>query len=310
MIIFAFLIYQFLINQKQKFVFDSLNISIYTISFYLIIVVIYFITIGNTSSNWWNVATRLSFTGADPNEFSGIMSALVVFPLYLVFYSNKKSFLLGFVSFLLAAYAILQTLSTGGILTLLFTFLIFLVIFFKYNFKKVSTIVIFTLIFILIIINMGFVDINPLLERFTGQNVENISDLTAKRSDLWLIALKEISTKPILGFGGSGSTPLWLTGKYIGSNKVLHNLYLEILLRYGIIGFMSFLFILFIILRDFINLRKYISIIPDFKLLLLPFISLSALLFAGMGLTWLWREIIWFLIGINFALINFVLQKK
>jgi O-antigen ligase len=310
MIIFAFLVYQFLINQKQKFIFDSLYISIYSISFYLIIVVIYFITIGNTTSNWWNVATRLSFTGADPNEFSGLISALSVFPLYLIFYSNKKSFLLGFISFLLSSYAILQTLSRGGILTLLFTFSIFLLIYFKDNFKKISTIVIFILIFILIIINMGFININPLIERFTGQHVENVSDLTTGRFDLWLIALREISTKPILGFGGSGSTPLWLTGKYIGSNKVLHNLYLEVLLRYGIIGFFSFLFILFIIIKDLLNLRRYISVIPNLKLLLLPFISLATLLFAGMGLTWLWREIIWFLIGINYSLIYFVIRKE
>lgn len=309
MIIFAFLIYQFFISQKQNFIFDSIYISIYSISFYLIIVVIYFVTIGHTSSNWWNVATRLSFSGTDPNEFAGLISALAVFPLYLIFYSNKKNFLLGLISFLLSSYAILQTLSKGGTLTLLVAFSIFLLIFFKDNSKKIFIITIFILISILILINIGVVNINPLLKRFTAQHIDTVSDLTTGRLDLWLIALKEISSKPILGFGGSGSTPLWITGKYIGSNNVLHNLYLEILLRYGIIGFFSFSFILFIIIKDFVNLRRYISTNPNFKILLLPFISLAVLLFSGMGLTWLWREIIWFLIGINYSLIYFVIRK-
>lgn len=308
MIIFAFLIYQFFINQKQKFIFDSLYISIYTISFYLIIVVIYFLTIGNESLGF-GLTTRLTFLGNDPNNFSGMISSLSVFPLYLLFYNKKSRFWLGFFSFIISSYAILRTLSRGGMLTLLFTFSIFLLISFKDNFKKSSIISIFVLIFILIIINMGFVDINPVLERFTGQKIENVSDLTTHRSDLWLIALKEIISKPILGFGGASSTPLWLTGKHIGSNKVFHNLYLEILLRYGIIGFSSFLIILFIIIKDFLNLKRYISKVSNLNLLLLPFISLASLLFAGMGLSWIWKEIMWFLIGINYSLIYFVIKR-
>lgn len=308
MIIFAFLIYQFFINQKQKFIFESLYISIYTISIYLIIIVIYFLTIGNESLGF-GLTTRLTFLGNDPNNFSCMLASLSVFPLYLIFYNKKTSFWLGLFSLIISSYAILRTLSRGGMLTLLFTISIFILISFKDNFKRSSIIVIFVFISILIISNMGFVDINPVLERFTGQNIENVSNLTTGRSDLWLIALKEIISKPILGFGGSVSTPLWLTGKHIGSNKVFHNLYLEILLRYGIIGFSSFLIILFIIIKDFLNLKRYISKVPNLNLLLLPFISLASLLFAGMGLSWIWKEIMWFLIGINYSLIYFVIKK-
>ena len=34
------------------------------------------------------------------------------------------------------------------------------------------------------------------------------------------------------------------------------------------------------------------------SILLIPFISLSLMLFAGLALSWQWRELLWYLIGI------------
>lgn len=300
-IIFAIVMYMYIKEKGKSHLIENLKLATKVIPLSLIIVSIYFMTIGNVSSNWWSVATRLTFQGADPNEFSVIFLTLGVFSIYSVFFSKSRVWtLVGVLSSLMVAYSVLLTLSRGGILTLLFCVVLVLVFFSKRNKRRSLTIVLIGLVFLGILVMGGFLDLKPVYERFFGKHVQgDVSSLTAGRTDWVASALNSIAERPFLGFGGSTYASRWVNYQNAGISAVMHNTYLEVLIRYGIIGLLVFLAILIRVFKDMLVVFEQRSLMSqEHSILLIPYISLSLMLFAGLALSWPWRELLWYFIAL------------
>lgn len=312
-IVFAMLLYQYYRSKGFRFLFYSLKTSVYSLSIALIIIGIYFITIGNESISWWNVATRLNFEGADPNEFSGMLVALGIFPLYLCLVDKSRMGLfLGLGSFVIVCYSVILTLSRGGFLALSFASAFALLISFKQNKKRAFVFSSILLIFLFSLFFSGLLNLVPLYERFLGTHVGDLSSLTAGRTDFFKSAFSFSLQRPFLGYGGTAFTSRWINSLSLGKYAVMHSIYLEILIQYGTLGFLTFSVILFQAFSGLPYLRRIRPMNSSTMLLYAPYLSLATLLFAGLALSWEWREIVWYFIGLSLVTSTqiFALSRK
>ena len=298
----------FIRNEGYQFLKENLMHATKLIPISLIVISIYFITTGYEASSWWNLGLRMTFKGADPNEFSAILITLGAFSFYLVLKSVSKLWaFVGIVSAILVIYSVFATASRGGILTLVFTSIFTLILFSNRNFKR-SILVVFVLIFsVLALFYSNLIDFNFIYERFFGKYVTDISSLTAGRTDWWKAAFEAFKQKPLFGYGGSRSASLWINFNMYGKAMVMHNLFVEILVQYGVVGLTIFLFLIIRVLADLRNLLKLNKKhTTDITYLLIPFISLATMLFAGLALSWQWRELLWYLIPLCLVIGSFV----
>ena len=75
--------------------------------------------------------------------------------------------------------------------------------------------------------------------------------------------------------------------------------YLEVLIQYSIIGLLVFLAILIRVFKDMLVVFEQRSLMSqEHSILLIPYISLSLMLFAGLALSWPWRELLWYFIAL------------
>lgn len=300
-ILFSILLYSYIKKKGYNYLRDNLRYLGVLISIALIIIAVYFfITISNESSNWWNVARRFTFKGADPNVFASILSSLSIFPLYLILKSRTKGeIVVGIISVALIYFSIFLTLSKGGTLTLIFSIILTFFVLSKKNVKRSFFVLSLGIIIIAILVNFEIIDFSPLYERFFGEHIYDISSFTTERSDWWLAGIKAIKQRPILGFGGSSYASKWINYTAYGKKAVMHNLYIEILVQYGILGLIVFLWIIVRILKDFKQLINKLNKgqLKD-AIFLIPFISLLTILFSGLSLSFQWLELLWYFISI------------
>lgn len=299
-VIFALILYMYLSSKGKDFLMESLKKITELIPLFLIIISLYFIFIGHETGNWWNIITRYTFEKSDPNEFASMLSAFSVVILYNLFYSKSKfSFFINMTSYLLTLYSVYLTFSRGGILSFLFAFIISLLFFSNKRRKRVLLLVTILLFLVIFLFSLNIINYQLIYERFFGEKVNSLSDFTAGRFDFWKAAIINIYKSPILGFGSSEYTSRWLNYESVGRMNVSHNIYLEVLIQLGIVGiFLLFLIIIKTIL-DFLSITK--SEILDRKYVIV-FLSLFTMLFAGIGLSWQWRELLWYFIGIAFSI--------
>ena len=210
-IVFGMGMLLFIRNEGYQFLKENLMHATKLIPISLIVISIYFITTGYEASSWWNLGLRMTFKGADTNEFSAILIALGAFSFYLVFKNVSKLWtFVGIISSILVIYSVLATASRGGILTLVFTSVFTLILFSKRNFKR-SILVVFVLIFsVLALFYSNVIDFDFIYERFLVEHITDISSLTAGRTDWWKAAFEAFKQKPLFGYGGSRSASLWL----------------------------------------------------------------------------------------------------
>ena len=120
-------------------------------------------------------------------------------------------------------------------------------------------------------------------------------------------AFEGFKQKPIFGYGGSQLASRWVNFNILGMNPVMHNLYLEILIQYGLVGLTVFSLLIIRTLADLRNLLKLNKKhATDITYLIIPFISLVTMLFAGLALSWQWRELLWYFISLCFVIGSFV----
>lgn len=304
-IAFTLLIYMYFKFKGIGFFYKNLFLGLYSISSALIIICVYFIEKGYSSGYWWGAAVRLSFEGADPNYFSGMLVALAVFPLSLCLTSSRKNLVLGLISIFFVGYSVLLTLSRGGFLSLCFTSIVTMLVFYKRNKGRAVFLSLLLIFSAGLGILGGLLDFTPIYERFAGKNINDISSLTAERSDLFKAGIVASIEKPIFGYGGTQFASQWISYLSLGKMKVLHNLYLEILIQYGLIGIFAFFSIIFSVLLNFIALIKINNINSNKVCFFIPFIALVSMLFSSLALSWQWKELIWYLIGLSLAVSHF-----
>ncbi len=302
-LLFTAVFYLFIRARGLPFVVKNLSVASKSISISIIIITVYFVTRGNTSSNWWNVITRLSFKNADPNEYASLLSILSVFALYLVYSSNSKAWsIVGVISYVAAFYSVYLTFSRGGLLTFIFAFVLFTITFArkgKVTLKAILLVLLF-LIIIIVLSKTGAVSLTAIYERFFGKHSSgSLSSLTAGRSDFWKTGLSVIWERPIFGFGGSQYSSRFINLEELGRPNVFHNLFLEILIQYGLVGLTIFFLIIARTFRGYVLTIRFYQRSKDLEgILLLPFVCLFTGLFAGLSLSWQWREMLWYFIAI------------
>src|SRR5699024_4384904 len=139
-------------------------------------------------------------------------------------------------------YSITLTLSRGAILTLIFMGVALIVLINKFSFKQSTKYTIIGVAAILLLIQLDVIDLGAIQQRFTGIHItDDTSSLTAGRSTVWLAGIDAFMERPLIGYGNSKNAIFKITSEVTGRDKVMHNLYLEILLRMGLVGFLSFL---------------------------------------------------------------------
>lgn len=280
-----------------------LNVTVYTITISIILVSGYFIFYGNTGSLWYDLV-RTTFQDADPNEYSCMIVGLSCFPMYLLLAGkNIIDYLLGFSSISISFYSVTLTLSRAGALTIVLLVIISALYSIKIGRKAIRRFIAVTVVFCLAVLPFAGEKLKPLYARFVGYgtNIE-ASTITAGRSDLWKSGLAATGEKMLLGNGGSTITSRWVNQKALGRSSVMHNLYLEILVQYGLVGLAIFMLLVIVNYRNMSLSAKKLAKWEQSGVLYLPSIALFLLLFAAFSLSWEWREIIWYFLGISLGI--------
>ena len=104
-----------------------------------------------------------------------------------------------------------------------------------------------------------------------------------------------------------------MTSAELGMEASIHNIYLELWLRLGIIGISIFLGIIFRASQGLLPAIKFRIKDKNDLILTIPIISMFVVLFAGLGLSWEWSDLMWYLIGISLSsslLLKYKSQKN
>lgn len=225
----------------------------------------------------------------NPNYIASFISVAYFVILYILMY-RKNSLrsiiayfsisLLFLVSFFLSGTraSLLTSISTTVILLLTYTF--------KSKNKLASFIIVVCIVFIVI---RSLDSLSLMLEMFLGNRTLGTDE---GRTSSWIYALRSFKTSPILGFGLKGWEIVSQGTSYM---IFLHNIFIEMLLDYGLCGFTAFLVMLFYGIR---NIKKQDRLF----VLLLLFVTIFPMLFQN-GLTEvnLWRSLILNRIAIDYS---------
>lgn len=309
-IIICLLLYKFYIIKGVNYFIESIKFSGITIPYILISINIYFIFFSSNEIEWGITVIRRTLEGSDPNEFASLLVILCIFSFFNII-SSKNIYLniISASSLLLTIYSIIQTYSRGGLIVLIFSTISFYLFFLSKKTTKVSLIIIAGLYAIIIMIQSGFIDVFLISERFFGRFISNTASLTANRTELLIAGFKGFIENPILGYGNSIHSSYLIAQKYSNFFDPLHNTFLEILIRLGLFGFTAFILMIYFCTKTItINFFK-IKLEYDHALLI-PCFCLLVTLFAGLSLTWNWKEIMWYLIGISAAASKLIIQSE
>ena len=211
------------------------------------------------------IIDRLGGTAGNVNDYAFILCTainLLLFSFY-VDANKKKMFywkILKLLIILLFAIEItFFTLSKTGLIIMLFSFIIFS---FNYIIKSsvISKFLVVTAVLILYLtFNPSSIEIEfSVFDRFLGMydtlsdNSSNEDGSTSQRSNLIIEGLRLWSERPLFGWG---------PGQYRWVNKVdfgyySHNNYIEILVNFGLLGFLIFYSIHIYLLRKLFKLKK------------------------------------------------------
>ena len=144
--------------------------------------------------------------------------------------------------------------------------------------------------------------------RFSPERV--LSDRASGRFDIWYVAFREWQAHPLLGIGGGGFKPRsvelleTVPGVQLVDSHLLlstgievHNIYLETLVEYGVVGFLLFVSVL---LTTGWQLRRAGRESGDTALRCLPMV-LVAFLAASFFLSVVNNKLLWMLVGLAVA---------
>jgi len=269
------------------------------ISIIVLPIFIYTITLGFQSQISWHVI-RATLNNTKPGEYSYLLSVLIPFLIYcIIYHQNIIIKIISLTSLCEIIYLISITISRGGALALIFS-VIMSILLLQYNHKRILIFFIMIAALMFLLESTGIINIDYWIVRNKIMSTD-ISKLTTHRYDFWITGLKySFSSIRNFIFGG-GSSPL--LERYINMTdgvrgNVMHNIYIGNLVKYGFLGLMMFCLIMGRIIYKFINYRAFL-IKNHYEVFLVPFLSLSVSLFAGLFVSWEFREILWILTGMS-----------
>lgn len=288
------------INYLKKII---INICI-SITIIILPICIYNIFWGLKSWVSWHV-TRSTLIGTSPGEYSYLLSILVPFVIYCLI--NTKNIILKFISIsslMGIVYLISITISRGGVLSFIFAIIISIFLLNEnLNKKTIYLILIFVIVFLLI--STGIINLDYWILRNKTMAID-IATFSSGRYDFLIAGLKySFSNFKRLIFGGGSCSALdrWINWNYCGKANVMHSIYIGNLVKYGLFGLLIFCTIIGRIFYMFFK-NKSFFINNNFKVLIVPFLSLMVALYAGLFVSWEFREILWILIGVNSGILD------
>ncbi|MCY8232281.1 O-antigen ligase family protein [Priestia endophytica] len=246
-------------------IFNLTSIILYAIGMYFL----HFNFIGNQIRSYGVLVDRsvprLIGTFDDPNIFS--FCNFVFFFYYLTHIDSKKSKL----GLLLTTSTLLLTFSRGAILAVLlglFMFFIFAKV--KTKIKMVTSGLVLS--YLLIQIANFFLSIN-IWDILTSRFESSANDNGSGRFTLWENGISLFKDHPVFGIGLFNFRPY--NSSYFGSDRYMHNTFLEVLTESGLIGLTLYLIIFLLLAIDLYKGRKKG---PDIRYLFFTLCSMIVLL--------------------------------
>jgi len=233
---------------------------------------------------WLTIDGRPPSTFINANYYGMIIEFVIIIAMYRIF-TNKngkmKKWYLG--TILINLIGLYMSASMSSCMTLFLVMLIYLIVKGK---KKSAMTVLFVLIAIISIVLLS----DQILPR-----MDTVSDILSVRVDVWSTTLKGISDHALFGMGPGAYRMIWpLYGGFETFHA--HNLYLDALLNFGVIGCCSIFFYLLTQLKILMK-RLQIKVCKNRNILVL--VAFAAVLIHGatdVTIFWIQTGMLFFLI--------------
>jgi O-antigen ligase len=245
---------------------------------------------------------------SDPNDTAMLLVTGVPLGLYWMLKNNKKIMKFAFlIIILLVLFSIMLTGSRGGLVTLL---LVGLGFYFRRPSIKATLLAIFLSVFMISLAPDTFIDrISTLMsgqEKHGGKSMDNRKELQETGINLFL-------DNPVIGVGPGNFGIAFLKEKKLLNKStdedfshnygVAHNMHLEIFVETGLFGGMLFEIIMLMAMSGFRLFDKVHRKSKDlFNLGFMLSLAFSGILFAGFFLSQGKNSVLWFMVGIGFAM--------
>lgn len=253
-----------------------------------------------------------------------ILNIPVFMSLFLTEKNKSKVILFGLASYL-SLLALFFTQSRGGLIIFIACFMWIIISLYKFSpDKKKFLLKIFILLFVFLISIRVFAVKTDYRENiaqpFLSRNIESVADMRDSsklaRLEFYRIAFQMFKDHAVTGVGLGNFAlyyPLYAKDPRFYS-KFTHNFYLQILCETGIFGFILFLIILFLILKEYFKALKLAAGTKYFPVILgLAAGGASALAHILLDVDWLFAAppyYFFFFSGIIFYYANYLRQKR
>ena len=255
-----------------------------TIGFVILCAVYTHVLYNSTIFNWYNQVDRIGYQGADLNEFS--ICSIALLPLILGKKNVHLVSWLGFASVILISLLLFKTVSLSA--TIIFCLFLLFHSFHEKSFQLLLAFGGFLVIifFSEVVDNLSQTSIGVRSAFLSGGGTEK--DITTGRLTLWAGALRGLWEYPLLGVGPGANSEASLNQLHSGMRLVTHNTILQFFVSFGLMG-AGCLLIALLKMKNFIFRFSHYAIVA----------SLGILLAGSMSLSWLWKDILWILLGIH-----------
>lgn len=296
-ILFFFILLKFLINQKFEYFINSIKKASNAILVVILVVTLYTFFHGDSHGGNFDY---LVFADAKHGTFSATLSAFSTFAVYNFFNVKDKALKWFYLGYLITVFILILNLgSKNGLLS--FSLVIILGFLFlvhaKQSFKKV--LIIFASVVVLgstLFIFSDKIVNSPTIHRMTTQvEVGGIERAGSGRTELLESAFLAFPDAPVFGWGASKKAPRYVSANYgnVSIPNVIHNIYVDILVQYGLIGVSLFIGFTLLAFRYGRITYRYCKKIHDSLLFIIPIMGIS-LVFSGMFVPWSWEVIVWY----------------
>ena len=296
---FVFVLYQYLVSLGRERMQSLLTELAQVTTVGLILTHLATFTQFQGMKDWYGFE-RIYLVFQDPNDYACITAALISFPALLFLRGRGTWRLVGLLALFVSAIAVLSTLSRNGIISFLVVLGVSVLSYRLKNWRNLHCIVVVASILLLAVLIIG---IEPLKARFYTVGLSDPA--VVKRFTMWKGGLAAFLKRPLFGFGGTVLADKALNREIIGTKHVLHSSYIAVLFEYGVLGAVLFTLTLGTVGIRFLKLRRKLT--PPEKATVF---MLFGMLIGGIGLEWLFKELMWIALGMSFAIFSIVNRER
>ena len=216
-----------------------------------------FLTGDRSSLGQYTSRTSLRIFGVvtDPNEFTSLFIITIPVAVYILLKSDNKIMkILSAVEGIIGLHCVFLGGSRGALLSIIFAVIFVVVQNTDISFKSIGGIAILCVIMFYVLTRVVLPMVAPdILNRLTISSI--MKDGGSGRSSLWLDALSTVWDgsvfKMLFGYGASGI----IAGGGQGTST-MHNQFLQVLVDYGFVGLILYLYLLYRLLIQFVYKNK------------------------------------------------------